>query len=70
MSTYHVAGMKCGGCAVSVEQAVREAVPGAQVSVDVDSGRVTVDAELAPAELSAKVEEAVETAGFAFGGAA
>jgi copper chaperone len=63
--TYRVTGMTCGGCARSVEAAIKMAAPGARVSVDLDAKAVTVegvDEEM--------VEEAVEGAGFTFEGAA
>jgi copper chaperone len=62
--TYRVEGMTCGGCANSVEQAIRTAAPEAIVEVNVASGEVTVkgidDDEL--------IKAAVEDAGFDFGG--
>lgn len=63
--SYLVQGMTCGGCARSVENAIKAAVPGASVAVDLPSGKVTVD----PAD-DAKVQQAVDDAGFTFGGAA
>ena len=40
---YKVSGMHCAGCARSVENAIKEAAPGASVSIDVDAGRVSVE---------------------------
>ncbi|BEV73479.1 MULTISPECIES: heavy-metal-associated domain-containing protein [unclassified Paludibacterium] len=57
-----VQGMSCGGCAASVEKALK-ALDGVEaVAVDLPSGRVTVElaAELAPARLA----DAVRAAGF------
>jgi len=62
--TYKVSGMTCGGCARSVEQAIKAAAPGASVSVDLPKGEVTVDG----AEETA-VAKAVDGAGFDFQGA-
>ncbi len=63
--TYKVAGMTCGGCVRSVEQAIKAAAPGASVSVDLASGKVTVDGVE-----EAAVAKAVDDAGFEFRGAA
>ena len=62
--TYKVNGMTCGGCARSVEQAIKVAAPQAKVSIDLTAGTVTVEA--AP---EASVAQAVEDAGFEFAGA-
>lgn len=72
MSTYRVAGMKCGGCAVSVEQALTEALPGAEVAVDLEAGRVHIQPPHAfpPGEEAARVEAAIEEIGFVYGGPA
>lgn len=64
--TYRVGGMTCGGCARSVETAIKGALPGAGVQVDLAAGKVTVDG---PADDQA-VERAVTDAGFAYGGTA
>ncbi|MGE5506380.1 MAG: heavy-metal-associated domain-containing protein [Actinomycetota bacterium] len=63
--TYSVKGMTCGGCAGSVERAIKEAAPGAKVTVDLAKAAVTVDGAT-----DAQVEKAVEDAGFTYGGAA
>ncbi len=63
--TYKVAGMTCGGCVRSVEQAIKAAAPGASVSVDLAGGKVTVDGAD-----EAAVAKAVDDAGFEFQGAA
>lgn len=41
-----VAGMTCGGCARSVTNAVHGVAPGAKVSVDLGSRRVSVETDL------------------------
>lgn len=64
--TYRVAGMTCGGCASSVQRAIVQVLPEAQVSVDLESGKVTVSG--GPED--AVIEQAVEGAGFTYGGAA
>jgi copper chaperone CopZ len=57
-----VAGMSCGGCAASVERALK-AVPGVEaVQVELDSGRVTIDTAAAVAV--ERLAEAVRGAGF------
>jgi len=66
-ATYHVAGMTCGGCARSVELAIRQAVPSLEaVSVDLETGTVTVIGAADPIVIA----DAVDDAGFAFGGPA
>ncbi len=63
--TYIVGGMTCEGCSRSVAKAIEAAIPGASVEVDLASGRITVtggDASL--------VAQAVEDAGFDYGGPA
>lgn len=62
--TYRVTGMTCGGCARSVTNAIQRATPGVEVDVDVDRGRVRVRGE----HDAQRVREAVEGAGFDFGG--
>lgn len=62
--TYRVTGMTCGGCARSVETAIKAAAPGASVTVDLDAKAVKVDG--ASAE---QVKQAVDDAGFGFEGA-
>ena len=63
--TYKVEGMTCGGCVRSVTNAITRLAPNATVAVDLPTGLVTVDG--ADAET---VRNAVEGAGFDFGGAA
>jgi len=62
-TTYKVSGMTCGGCARSVENAIKAAAPAATVSVDHAAGKVTVEG----AE-EAVVAKAVDAAGFDFQG--
>lgn len=64
--TYKVSGMTCGGCAASVERAIKNADPKAGVKIDLPTGKVTVDG----VESDAVVQKAVEGAGFGFGGLA
>jgi len=63
--TYLVKGMTCGGCVRSVEAAIREQAPGAKVSVDLPTGKVTVEGAD-----EAAVKRAVDDAGFTWAGAA
>jgi|AGTN01.2.fsa_nt_gi Copper chaperone len=63
--TYRVTGMTCGGCARSVESAIKTAAPGATVSIDLPTAAVKVEG--ASAE---QVKKAVDEAGFTFEGAA
>lgn len=57
-----VEGMHCGGCVASVERALK-AVPGVgAVRVELESGRVTVEA--AEGVSGARLSEAVRAAGF------
>lgn len=62
--TYRVTGMSCGGCAGSVERAIKAVLPDAAVSVNLDGKAVTVT----NADDDAKVRQAVEDAGFTFEG--
>jgi copper chaperone len=62
---YRVTGMTCGGCARSVEAAIKAAVPGATVTIDLDAAKVSVDGAS-----EEQVKEAVDQAGFSFEGAA
>ncbi|WP_042700825.1 heavy-metal-associated domain-containing protein [Azospirillum sp. B506] len=63
---YKVDGMTCSGCARSVSNAITRAAPDAAVTVDLATGTVLVDGDV-PAEV---VRQAVEAAGFDFGGPA
>ena len=64
--TYRVTGMSCDSCVRAVTIAIRKRAPKAAVSVDLDSGLVKVDADLAEAE----IRGAVENAGFKYEGVA
>ncbi len=66
VAAYKVDGMTCGGCARSVSNAIVKAAPAAAVTVDLAAGTVIVNGGV-PAEI---VQQAVEAAGFDFGGTA
>jgi len=61
--TYHVTGMTCGGCARSVEAAIKSEVPGAAVTIDLGAAKVTVTGAS-----EAQVKKAVDDAGFGYEG--
>lgn len=63
--TYRVTGMSCGGCAGSVERAIKAVLPDVSVAVDLGNKAVTVTG----ATDDAKIQAAVEDAGFGFEGA-
>ncbi len=63
---YKVSGMSCGGCVRSVTNAITARDSTAQVEVDLPTGVVTVDGDLS----EDTVKDAVEGAGFDFGGRA
>lgn len=63
--TYKVTGMTCGGCARSVESAIKGAAPDATVKIDLASASVTVDGAS-----DEQVKKAVDEAGFEYGGVA
>ena len=62
--TYRVEGMTCGGCAQSVERAINLVAPTATVKVDLKNQRITVE----NCNDDALVAQAVEGAGFTYGG--
>ncbi len=62
-TTYRVTGMSCGGCARSVEDAIKAVAPQASVSIDLAAAAVTVNGAQ-----EQQVKTAVEDAGFTFGG--
>lgn len=64
-TTYRVTGMTCGGCAKSLSQAIERTLPGLHFEVSVDNDSLTVTGPHALAQ----VQQAVESAGFDFGGA-
>jgi copper chaperone len=61
---YEVNGMTCGGCATSVTKAIKAIAPGAEVEVDLGANSVKVDGF----DDAKAIENAVEDAGFDFGG--
>lgn len=63
---YIVDGMTCGGCARSVTTAITRVASGVKVAVDLDARTVTVEGAIA----EDAVRQAVEAAGFDFGGRA
>ncbi len=63
--TYIVGGMSCEGCLRSVTKAIEAAIPGARVEVDLAAGRVSVTGGEA-----SQVAQAVDDAGFEYGGPA
>jgi len=65
-TTYKVSGMTCNGCVRSVTTALERAAPGLKFQVSLEQGAVTVEGAHDPH----LVEQAVEDAGFDFGGVA
>lgn len=63
-AVYDVQGMSCGGCVKSVEKAIAAKLPGVQADVSLSDGSVTVHGD----HDASAVREAVEDAGFSFGG--
>lgn len=59
-TVYAVTGMTCQGCASAVTRAIKRAVPGAEVSVDLAAGRVSVGA----AATDTLVRRAIRDAGY------
>jgi copper chaperone len=64
--TYKVSGMTCGGCARSVEKAIKAVAPAAGVTIDVATGNVRVEGAVDEGLLA----KAVDDAGFEFMGRA
>lgn len=62
--SYRVTGMTCGGCARSVESAIKALAPTAVVRVDLANARVLVD----NVTDDGLIEKAVSEAGFTYGG--
>jgi len=56
--SYRVKGMSCGGCVRAVTNAIRRRVPQAGVSVDLESGLVTVEGEATEAAIRGAVADA------------
>ncbi len=63
---FRVAGMSCGGCASSIEQAIKTVAPEAEVEVMLDAGLVKVEG----VDNNDLISKAVEDAGFTFEGEA
>ena len=55
---FNVPDMTCGHCEKSVRSALDQALPGAAVTVDLDTKRVTVEGD------AARAEEAIRDAGY------
>ncbi|GAB6051978.1 heavy-metal-associated domain-containing protein [Magnetospira thiophila] len=64
MAKYLVDGMTCGGCAASVERAIKELAPNSTVSVDLAAKEITVGG----VDDDAVIQQAVENAGFEYKG--
>jgi copper chaperone len=58
---FEVDNIKCGGCARSIERALKEVPQVSAVGVDVDAGRVTVSAQ---ADVREPVREALLRLGY------
>ncbi len=65
-NSYLVSGMTCEGCVRAVRNAIKRAAPGADVEVELASGTVTVEG----VDDESVIAQAVEDAGFGFGGPA
>ncbi len=64
LKSYRVEGMTCCGCAGAVEKALKEALPGATIDVNVAVNEITID----PASDDDLIKRVVEDAGFDYGG--
>lgn len=60
MLNLKVDGIHCGGCATSIKKALAGAAPGADVTVDIEGGKVKVTG----AADRGKVVAAIEDAGY------
>lgn len=58
MSRYSVPDMSCGHCKASIENAVLDADPGAELTFDMDAREVEVDTTLDKTALLATLKEA------------
>lgn len=58
MTVLNVEKMKCGGCAASVERAVKAADAQAQVQIDLPGKKVMVDSALSAQKLAILITEA------------
>lgn len=65
MSTYAIQGMTCGGCVNSVTKALQQALPDAEIEVTLETNQVRIEGDHDPK----RVEQAIDDAGFDFGGA-
>lgn len=63
---YKVAGMSCGGCSSSVEQAIKAVAADAIIEIELEGGLVKVKG----LDDDALIEKAVEDAGFTYVGLA
>ncbi len=64
--TYIVEGMSCDGCARTVQNSIKDMLPAAEVQIDLQSKRLTVDG-INDDDL---VQKAVEKAGYTYAGLA
>ena len=64
-ATYSVRGMTCDGCAKSVKGALERRAPGLEVEVSLETEEVRVRG----AHDEEAIKDAIEDAGFDFGGA-
>ncbi len=60
MTTFRVEKMHCAACAKKITNAILAVQPGANVSIDIDRRRVSVDARD-----RATIQKAIEDAGYA-----
>jgi copper chaperone len=58
MKTLNLPGMTCGGCARSVTAAIKELDQDAEVTVDIDARRVTIETTASDEALREAVREA------------
>ncbi len=66
MTTYLVEGMTCQGCVNAVSNSIRERLAGAEISVELESGKVSVDGQ----DDADIVIAAISDAGFDYKGTA
>lgn len=64
MATYKISGMSCEGCVRAVDNALQAALPGVERRIDLAAGTVWLAADAD----EGRVREAIEDAGFEFGG--
>lgn len=58
MHQFKVIGMSCGHCVSAIEKAVKDIDPQAQVSADIENGKVTVNSDVELASISDAIKEA------------